>query len=38
MACGIAYPSKTGTTCDTPSPASTTIPVVLPEAYNDKMA
>jgi len=27
-----------GTVWVTPSPESTTIPVVLPEAYNDKIA
>ena len=33
IACGKANPSKTGTACVTPSPESSTIPVVLPDAY-----
>lgn len=32
IACGIEKPSKTGTACVTPSPESSTIPVVRPEA------
>ena len=32
------YPSNIGTVCDTPSPLSNTIPVVLPDAYNDNTA
>jgi len=31
-------PSKTGTVCETPSPASQTRPVVLPLAYNERTA
>ena len=34
----VLLPSYTGTTCETPSPASNTIPVVLPEEYNDSTA
>jgi len=34
MACGRAYPSYIGTVCVTPSPLSTIVPVVLPEAYS----
>lgn len=33
IACGIEKPSKTGTACVTPSPESSTIPVVRPEEY-----
>lgn len=31
-------PSYIGTVCETPSPESSTIPVVLPEAYKDRTA
>ena len=31
-------PSYTGTTCVTPSPESSTTPVVRPEAYRDRIA
>lgn len=31
-------PSYIGTVCETPSPESNTIPVVLPEAYKDRTA
>ena len=31
-------PSYIGTTCETPSPESHTIPVVRPEAYSDNTA
>jgi hypothetical protein len=34
----VLLPSYIGTTCETPSPASNTIPVVLPEEYNDNTA
>ena len=33
MACGMLKPSYTGTACVTPSPLSSTTPVVRPEAY-----
>ena len=33
IACGIVYPSYTGTAWVTPSPTSSTTPVVRPEAY-----
>lgn len=34
----MAKPSYTGTACETPSPASSTIPVVRPDAYNERTA
>lgn len=34
----MAKPSYTGTACDTPSPASSTMPVVRPDAYSDSTA
>eukprot|EP00965_Chrysotila_dentata_P041685 1382274-Pleurochrysis_carterae.AAC.1 len=36
-ACGSAKPSKTGTICVTPSPASTTTPVSSPCVYKRAM-
>lgn len=33
IACGMENPSYTGTACVTPSPESSTIPVVRPEEY-----
>jgi len=38
MLLGIAKPSYTGTACDTPSPASSTTPVVRPDAYSESTA
>lgn len=38
MLLGIAKPSYTGTACETPSPESSTMPVVRPLAYRDKTA
>ncbi len=38
IALGIEKPSYTGTACVTPSPESSTMPVVLPEEYNDSTA
>jgi hypothetical protein len=35
---GIANPSYTGTACETPSPASSTMPVVRPDAYKESTA
>ncbi len=38
MAEGTAKPLHTGTTCVTPSPLSSTSPLVSPLAYSDRMA